>query len=268
MKNNKDKIAQVIILLGQSNMVGFSFSKYLSTSCHFKYDEYIRGYKDIKISFYSSDSYSSGAKFVTTRLGLGLSKDQFGPEVGIAEQLNIANKKNIYLIKYAKGSTTLYLNWLSPSSKGCSLTGDMYKGAIDYIYDSLHELENNGFSPIIKAICWMQGEDDAKGTEFNNYYNYTKHLISDLRAEFIKYAPKGIGFIDAAIANIPDWKEHDIINNAKMCNAKEDKQSIFIGTNKKGIISSNEPDNYHYDSSSMIKLGHLFGDELLKNFID
>ena len=267
-ENKNDKLAQVIILLGQSNMSGFSFSKYLFASCPDKYNKYVKGFDDIKISFYSSDNNSSNGKYVATKLGLGLSKEQFGPEVGIAEKLTEANKKNIFLIKYAKGSTTLCLNWLSPSSKGYSFIGDMYKEAVKFIRNSLDELAKNGFIPIIRSICWMQGEDDAKSSEFNNYYIYTKHLISDLRNEFKKYASNGIGFIDAAIANITDWKEHDIINNAKRQNSKEDELSIFIDTNENGIISSNEPDNYHYDSDSMIKLGYLFGEELLKNFIE
>ena len=82
----------------------------------------------------------------------------------------------------------------------------------------------------------------------------------------------GIGFVDAAIAAIDVWQQHEIINNAKKQNAQEDPLSEFIDTNAAGLHTNYEPvgavDIYHYDSDSMIKLGQLFGNVLLERFID
>ena len=134
-------------------------------------------------------------------------------------------------------------------------------------------LEDIDLYPEIKAICWMQGENDSNENQYNNYYTYTKNFVHDLREDLKLYMDlDGIGFLDAAIAAIDVWKEHDIINAAKKKNAEEDELSRYIDTNAEGLATNLEPvgaiDIYHYDSSSMIKLGHLFGEALLDGFID
>ena len=137
----------------------------------------------------------------------------------------------------------------------------------------MNVIENMGYYPEIKAICWMQGEDDSNGNQYNSYYEYTKAFIADLREDLQLYMDlDGIGFLDAAIAANEVWKEHVIINNAKKRNAEEDELSDFIDTNAEGLHTNYEPvgavDIYHYDSDSMIKLGRLFGNILKDRYID
>ncbi len=269
----KDNTVQVIILLGQSNMEGHTYSMYLSKTAPDKVNEYVNGYDDVQISFHNSGDYSSLNQFTKVKLGQGKTENHFGPEIGIAEKMVEANKKNVYLIKYACGATSLSGHWISPSSRNNTPGGVMYQGAVEYILDSIKQLESLDLYPEIKAICWMQGEDDSNGSEYNNYYTYTKNFVHDLREDLKLYMGlNGIGFLDAAIANNDVWKEHDIINDAKKRNAEEDELSIFIDTNEAMLTTNHEPigaiDVYHYDSDSMIKLGHLFGDALLKYFID
>ncbi len=269
----EDNKAQVIILLGQSNMEGHTYSQYLTKTVPDKAQEYADGYDNVNISFHNSGDYTSNSQFTKVKLGEGKTINHFGPEVGIAEKMVDANKNNVYLIKYACGSTSLSGHWISPSSRNGTSGGVMYEGAVKYILSSIKVLEDMDLYPEIKAICWMQGEDDSNGSQYNNYYTYTKNFIHDLREDLKYYMSlNGIGFLDAAIANLDIWKENKIINDAKKKNAEEDELSIFIDTNAAGLKTNFEPvgaiDIYHYDSDSMIKLGHLFADELLKKFID
>lgn len=271
--NGDDNKVQVVILLGQSNMEGHTYSQFLTKTVPDKAQEYADGYDNVKISFHNSGGYTSNNQFTSVKLGQGKSVNHFGPEIGIADKLNEANKDNVYLIKYACGSTSLSGHWISPSSRNGTSGGTMYQGAVEYILNAIKALEDMDYYPEIKAICWMQGEDDSNGNQYNNYYTYTKNFIHDLREDLKLYMSlDGIGFLDAAIAELDIWKENKIINDAKKKNAEEDELSIFIDTNAAGLKTNFEPvgaiDIYHYDSSSMVKLGHLFGDELLKNFID
>ena len=81
------KKAKIILLTGQSNAVGVGHCQYLPV--HFsaqKVAEYSAGYPDVLINYYSHDKKSDG--FVTTGLNCTeLTKDTFGPEVGMAEVL-------------------------------------------------------------------------------------------------------------------------------------------------------------------------------------
>ncbi len=266
-----NNVAQVVILLGQSNMEGHTHSRFLTKTMSDKAATYANGFDDVQIAFSNSGGYTSNGQFSKVKLGQGLSVNQFGPEVGIAEKLHDANKKNVYLIKCAVGSTSLSGHWISPSSRTGG--GSQYNTAVKYIQECIKNLEAKDLYPEIKAICWMQGEDDSNGNQYNNYYTYTKNFIHDLREDLKLYMDlDGIGFIDAAIAAIDIWKEHDIINAAKLKNAQEDELSRYIDTNAAGLTTNREPteaiDIYHYDSDSMIKLGRLFGEALLDGFID
>ncbi|HOE15307.1 MAG TPA: sialate O-acetylesterase [Candidatus Paceibacterota bacterium] len=272
-EEEQDNFAQVIVLLGQSNMEGHTQSRFLTNTMPDKASEYAAGYEDVKISFVNSGGYTSNNEFVSVNLGQGLSTNHFGPEIGIAETMHNANKRNVFLIKYAHGSTSLSGHWISPSSN-LGRSGSMYRGAVNFILSCMDQLENMGYYPEIKAICWMQGEDDSNGNQYDSYYNYTKNFVKDLREDLKLYMDlEGIAFLDAAIAALDHvWTKHEIINNAKRQNAEEDALSFFIDTNNEGLKTNHEPvgavDIYHYDSSSMIKLGRLFGNILIQYFID
>lgn len=270
-EEDTSNVAQVVILLGQSNMEGHTWSRFLSNTLKDKAATYNEGFDDVQIAFSNSGGYTSNGQFTKVKTGMGVSVNQFGPEVGIAETLHEANKKNVYLIKYAIGATSLSSNWISPTSRTGG--GPLYNAAVKYVLQCIKALENIDLYPEIKAICWMQGENDSNENQYNNYYTYTKNFVHDLREDLKLYMDlDGIGFLDAAIAAIDVWKEHEIINAAKKKNAEEDELSRYIDTNAEGLATNLEPvgaiDIYHYDSSSMIKLGHLFGEALLDGFID
>ena len=270
-EDDGDNSAQVVILLGQSNMEGNAYNMYLKKTIPQKADMYAQGFSDVKIAYHNSGGYTSNGEFVDVNLGQGYTENRFGPEVGIAEAMHNANKKNVFLIKYAIGATSLSGHWIPPSCRAGG--GPLYKEAVKFVLDCINKLEDMGYYPEIKAICWMQGEDDSNGNQYNSYYTYTKHFVEDLREAWKLYMDlDGIGFIDAAILASDIWKEHEIINNAKKKAAEEDELSEFIDTNAAGLHTNYEPvgavDPYHYDSDSMITLGQLFGNVLLNRFID
>lgn len=267
--NNK---VQIVVMLGQSNMEGHTFSQYLLNSVgQEKMKEYIAGYGNVLISYeclYSQNS--SNGQFVPVKLGQGNTPNHFGPEVGMAEVLSSSDiQDKVYFIKFTQGGTTLSSQWRSPSSRA---TGQLYSEAVKYIHKQIEALENMGLYPEISAFCWMQGESDASGNGYASYYEYEKALIKDLRQEFLYYSnPNGIGFIDAYISDAEQWTHYQEINDAKQRIAKEDDLNVVIDTISENLEYGNEPpgsvDTNHYDSASMIKLGNLFAQKLLEGFI-
>lgn len=265
---------QVVLLLGQSNAEGHTHSTYLNkTVGEEKTAEYVKGYKNVQISYACTiaDNTSLG-EFTDVKLGQGHSLTQFGPEVGIAEKISeIDPQKKVYIIKYAYGGTTLVSQWRSPSSKNA---GGLYTGAVNYAMEQCRKLEDMDLYPVIKAICWMQGESDASGLSYNAYGELEANFVSDIRQDLSYYKPADseIGFIDAGISDCTAWTNYLTINSAKKQLADSDPYHVYLDTIAANLRYNGEPagapDIYHYDSSSMITLGHMFGESLLSDFLE
>mgnify|MGYP002516416493 FL=1 len=268
---NENNNASVIVMLGQSNMEGHTYSKYLSkTMGEEKANEYTKGYDDIKISYKCSMTLnSSNDEFVNVKLGEGTSVNQFGPEVGLAEYFHKENKENIFIIKFAQGATSIFNQW-APRSLG--KPGALYASSVEYVLSQVQKLEDMGYYPEIKAICWMQGEDDSNNDNYAQYGKYQRALMKDLREDFLYYSRVGvIGFIDAGISDSMAWVHQKEINAQKEEISKESELNYYFSTIENKLKYNGEPagspDIYHYDSSSMIKLGNLFA-EGVNNFLD
>lgn len=265
---------QVIILLGQSNAEGHSYSQYLSkTVGEEKAALYAEGFDQVLISYANTIAQNtSNGEFVPVKLGQGTGIDRFGPEIGIAERISeLDPEKRVVIIKYAYGGTTLSNEWRSPSS---GAAGRLYNGAVEYIVQQLQALEAMDLYPIVKAICWMQGESDASGLSFNNYELLEENFVKDIREDLAYYKPvEGeIGFIDAGISDYIAWTQYEVINQAKKNLAAKDEYHDYIDTIEAGLKYNAEPvgapDPYHYDSKYMVQLGHLFADVLIGRYIE
>lgn len=265
---------QVVLLLGQSNGEGHTYSSFLSkTVGDEKTLEYTEGYDNVKISYACTISENtSNGQFESVKLGQGHSALQFGPEVGMAEKISAVDpSKRVYIIKYAYGGTSLTTQWRSPSSKN---TGSLYRGAVDYALEQCRALEEMDLYPVIKAICWMQGEDDASGLSYNSYQQLEENFVKDLRNDLAYYKPTDseIGFVDAGISDCVAWTHYQTVNLAKQTLAQNGTAHVYIDTIAQNLRYNGEPkgavDIYHYDSSSMIELGHLFANALLADFLE
>ena len=281
------KKAEIIILSGQSNAVGVGHAEYLPK--HFppeKVEKWKNGYQNIKINYFSHDKKSNG--FVPTTIGCTeISKVTVGPELGIADALDERFPgREFFIVKCAYGGMSLYRDFLSPSCGGPydpEALADQYENIVasseqglpvrpGWSYNELVKitresigiLEAQGFVPSVKAFCWMQGEADS-GTEENaeQYIGLYGHMISDFKKEFAGYMD-GCLFLDAGIHEL--WVFHEKINAAKKAFAEAHSDCVFIDTIAAGLTCAKEPegcvDIYHYDSDSVIALGHLYADRI------
>ena len=265
---------QVILLFGQSNAEGHTHSQYLSkTVGEEKAQLYAEGFEEVQIAYANTISQNtSNGQFVPVKLGQGSGIYTFGPEIGIAERIaEIDPEKRVYIIKYAYGGTTLNNEWRSPSSGNA---GRLYTGAVEFVLQQLEALEAMDLYPVIKAICWMQGESDASGLSYNLYQALEENFVKDLRKDLAYYKPaeEEIGFIDAGISDLTAWTQYKIVNEAKKNLSELDDYHDFIDTIAAGLKYNAEPvgnpDPYHYDSKYMVQLGYLFADVLLARYIE
>ena len=239
--------AKVIVLSGQSNAAGISRISQLDTADAEKYDA---GFENVLIRVTNALSGNNSSDFVKVATGWGDStgKDAFGPEVGLAEQLAESYPgETIYIIKYA---------WSGAPLEGGFLSGgfcwDPLCAAID---EGLSLLNGQGLDPEVVAFCWMQGESDAcaQGSA-KRYERNQKSFVNSLREKYGNFF-----FIDAGISTV--WKFYTCVNNAKRDADCVLERCVFINTNYQGLQTSSF-DYAHYDAQSMIRLGHLFGEQI------
>ena len=246
--------AKVIILSGQSNAAGVAWVNTLSEE---EQARYAAGFPDICISVTNELSGNDSEGFVTTTTGWGDSKGRelFGPEVGLAEQLGSDySGETLYIIKYSWSGAGLEDKFL-PGRPG-------FNALCRAIDNGLADLRSQGLDPEIVAFCWMQGESDSPrmGTALR-YEANQRSMVSSLRSRYGSFF-----FMDAGISSSYLWKYYARINNAKCEMDCLLDRCVFINSNYHGLVVS-QSDPAHYDAPSMIKLGHLFGQQIAEHII-
>ena len=266
----------VIIISGQSNAVGCKASTNLINSMgQAKYDEYNAGYSDVKISYnnwtavdynlhtIALQNYSPRGDFVDVKLGQGNNPNNFGLEVGIAESLREKFGNKLYIIKCPCGASNLIDYFLEPEQ-------EMHKNLINFVEKGFEKLEKEGLKPKLRAFCWIQGEGDAWANYYFAYYNALVQFKETIDRELLKYTDNNVlPFIDAGIlpgthANgTNEWQYYAEINQHKKNFANLSPANIYIDAIENGLHANQEPnDDVHYDSESVIKLGHLYAEQL------
>ena len=258
----------VIILSGQSNAAGCKASSNLLKTMPEKYDEYNEGYEGIKIAYNNwtvtqfispptpkaLQSSSPDNKFVKVQLGQGNVAANFGPEVGMAEELHEKWGNKLFIIKIPCGGSNLNDDWALE-------TDQMYQAMVTFVEAKIKDLEDQGFAPYLRAFCWMQGEGDSYPGYYPFYLDNLIQFKRHLDNSFLKYTENNVlPFIDAGIGSGEgEWQYYQEVNQQKQEFADMDPNHIYFDTVSEGIHSNQEnPDKVHYDSESMIKLGHLF----------
>lgn len=262
----KEKIS-VILLAGQSNMVGTTSWEYLVDDEN--YDEYRMGYSDILIA------YGGICRFRPVKLTIGgQNPSMFGPEIGMASELsyNFYNDKVVF-IKYAVGGTRINpadinVSWTPPIDG--NKPGGLYTIFTNFVHKALEKLSTK-YEVSLDAMCWMQGESDCDTVAMANKYEYyLENFVSSLREEFKEYN-SNFAFIDAYISQF--WGSgslYKIVNKAKYNLSLKDNNHYIIDTIENGLTYNKEPllspDFFHYDSQSEILLGRLFARKYMELF--
>ena len=267
------KIAKVILLAGQSNMVGHSVVGNIDSSL---LEKYKKGFDNVKILLSCNPNQTkpvSSDDFVTVRAGMGKLAENgyeyFGPELGLAEYLSENYPdETFYLIKDASGATTLNANWYSPSSLGLLSKTELsakslYTHLLAQVERGMGLLADDGIDARIVSLMWMQGESDSHNMlNANRYGTLWNNFVKDVKGALADYidGTAGLSTIDASITNLDRWQQHEIINTYKQAYATMSTKAYFFDVNGWAKTKSNDP--AHLDSPSMLRLGQEFGKAL------
>jgi hypothetical protein len=185
--NVSKAVEQTVYLLGgQSNMLGRASASGLPTS-----PVNLRGVQS-DVNFFFHDPASSGANYdsLVKLQPLTSSATTFGPEITFGRAMKDANPaKNITLIKYADGGTTLASDW-KPQ------TGPDYIQFKATVAAGLAAITARGDTYKIAGMLWLQGESDT-GAGAAAYGTNIANFISDMRSNYganLPFVMGGIGY--------------------------------------------------------------------------
>ncbi len=264
---NPHQKAKVIIISGQSNATGNAWNMYLSQE---EQQKYTRGFDNIFINAWNSLTENNTEYFTPVTFGWGENKHTFGPELGLSDILSKEfGHEKFYIIKYTYSGAGLSEGPFNPNTPGSA-----FSELLSHMDASLNKLKQMNIEPEIVAFCWMQGESDALSLSYaEEYYDKEKAFVDIIRQRYSSSSiDGGMYFIDGGINEEENtvWTYYEIVNGAKKRLAEEIERNIYLDTNSLGLTSMNEPihnpDIFHYDSSSEIKLGHAFG-EVITNIL-
>jgi hypothetical protein len=267
--------ADVYILSGQSNMVGSGQAKELSAMWQQPID--------------GAFVYQKNA-FKTLAAG---STGRFGPEIGFAHYLrnNQPGRPTIYLVKFALGGQPLDAGWGAAKADGGGWAGPepgpnrrtFYPGTspddpnVGLHYQRLHAhvakamqaMQDDGLTPKLKGIVWMQGEADAKHEVSAGRYDRSLSLLkSRLEEDFAdgSNVPFVFGQVLPHDPPLKRFVARDLIRQ-RMADAdwrSGTKHAIdnvwMVSTDGMELLK----DTVHYSTKGNLAMGQAFGLEMLK----
>lgn len=279
MTQASENIIHVYLIAGQSNAVGYGQDNVGSIAN--SDPRFLNGFENVL--YYGSQERWNGAYpnsiFKPVKLGMGVASDRSGAEIGIAAALADNGRMNA-IIKCAQGATHLYpdsqydvsLNygtWTSPTyieknrvdlSKN-PMIGYMYERFADTVANGLRLLIEDGYTPVIEGVWWMQGEAEMFTLEMASAYRELfETLILDMRtmlSEATGYDCSNVPFV----CGLPKWNTKNsplptyqgMVRNAMTTVAGEMNNVACID-----CMPLNQHDDWHFDAAGQKYLGEHF----------
>ncbi len=278
-ESGSENIINVYLIAGQSNAVGYGedTGKIIENSD----DRFTEGFDNVL--YYGSQERWNGAYpnqvFEPVTLCMGVSRDRSGAEIGIASAIADNGEMNA-IIKCAWGATHLFPDtqydislkqgtWTSPTyiknnnvdtSKN-PLIGNMYNRFEETVKRGIQLLIEDGYTPVIKGVWWMQGEAEMFTFEMaSEYKELFETLIYDVRnmlSEATGYDCTSVPFV----AGLPKWNTR---NSPAPTYQPMVRQAITTAVNELNNVGCvdcmplNQHDDWHFDAQGQKYLGEKF----------
>jgi hypothetical protein len=198
------------------------------------------------------------------KLGVGCG-NPFGPELIMGHYLGNRIERPTSLIKVAKGGTTLYEDWLSPTAaaRRNRPVGPLYRQLEEVMARVRQEPQTlhprcSGERCAFEAFVWFQGENDVfVDAARPEYAQNLRDLIADVRAAV------GNPTLPVIIVQVGYWASNihreSIVANAQALVASEDSHAHMVKTDDLSRY-------YHYDPAAQLIMGERIGRTLLEHY--
>ena len=202
----------------------------------------------------SNNQTSRGSFQTLSPLGTGF----YGPEISLARMLHGSVEDKIAIVKVSDGGTSLATDWNSRATRG----NTWWQNWVADTTEALNDLEEMGFEPVLKGLCWLQGETDAEGRrEAAAYEENFQNLVTDMYAQLgSEIDVSSARFVTAGIG-VPN---EGIYLNANTVRAA---QESVMDSNANWFYFDTQDlntfDGVHFDVPSVTEIGDRFAEALL-----
>jgi hypothetical protein len=173
----------------------------------------------------------------------------FGPELTFGRGMADAYPSGkVALIKYARGGTSLAIDW-NPDS------GPHYIAFMHAVTIAMQSLQGQ-YDPDIAGMIWMQGERDSK--DLNQANAYEQNLTQFIQAVRRDTLMPDMPFVIGQISHAPDWTYGQTVRQAQF---NVSQSADFTGLVTTSDLPMNA-DGIHYNSDGQMTLGRRFADVL------
>ena len=283
-----EKIINVYLIAGQSNAVGYGMDDDYSIASSDQ--RVIDGYDNVL--YYGAqerwDNEKLNVEFQPVKFGMGAYIDRCGAELGIAKAIADNEGMNA-IIKCAWGSTHIFPDmidaisyeqgtWTPPTYiknhnfdlRANELVGRMYRWWQETVSEGIKLLIDDGYTPVIKGLWWMQGCAEMYSAEQSAAYEeLLKTLIVDMRNEISNitgsdYSQMPFVFGLPNITENPYPVPYQAAVRTAMKNVANDASVInadYIDCDNDEEIKK-PYDIWHFDGKGQVYLGETFVSKL------
>lgn len=247
---NNDTNVYVYLLAGQSNAQGHGAASLLPSTLQ-------AAQIGAKIYDYNYNKWSDIVAGTNT---LTIAND-FGFEVTFTSSMVKYKGRNIYIIKYAVGSSYLAFTGSSDWNVATTGAGSLLEAFKANVVLAVKVLTSQGKTPVYKGFLWMQGEQDATNQTYANAYQVNlQNLISNVRTYF---ATPALPFVIYQIRGVSADAAEVYSATVKAAQATVGAQAnnYFIDTSTYTILSGDPP---HWDENGL-RQGGTDGYNVLKD---
>lgn len=240
-----DARVKVVLLLGQSNMVGLGLRRDLAPEA--------LGPTRALIHAEGQVSPRRAGRWTPLEVGFGRSEESFGPELslGLALERGSPRGSRVALIKHAVGGTSLAEDW-RPGSP-------LFEESLDHVARALEELRADAKAELI-GVVWMQGESDAQDERQASAYE--PNLRAWVLALRRRLRHPGLPVVVGRISTAPAWTYADEVRAAQ-ARASDALPSVETVETDDLPRQEERADPLHYASDGLWTLGERFAASLL-----
>ncbi len=264
----------VYLIAGQSNAVGYG-SDGLSVSI-MNDPRYTNGFDNVL--YYGNAEGNLRSDFVPVTVGLGKDSNRVGAEVGIAAAVGDGDRMSA-VIKHAIGGSYLYPTtdgtpaftygtWTPPDyiekygvNTENNKIGDIYEEFLNTVESGITELIEQGYTPVIRGIWWMQGEAETPYEVASMAYKeLLKTLILQMREDvgaIVGNDLSSLPFVMGKIKRNPEHQEQPayvyMVNEAQVAVTEEVEKTFIVDTSALPQI-----DGWHFTADAQHWIGREF----------
>lgn len=181
----------------------------------------------------------------------------FGPEIGLARELQLREGKPLAIVKVAFSGTGLTTDW-NPDDAGAA--GACYRALVQETRQAIMAASATGIQLRLRAMVWIQGESDATSQAAPLYEQNLSRFLTSLRNDLA--APRLIAIIGVN-TRFGDGKNPHLpsVIAAQKALAEKDNLSRYLDTADAETLP---PNHTHFTAKGTLEVGRRAAAVLLQ----